>query len=401
MSSFNCAEDISDISQKRISEICMMLGRVNIGTRGIYLPYGASSHATAVMLELVIRHAGYKVGRISSACGLGSRDIVYINGENASIDDYNLAVAEVKKAVLSSPENKYLAEEVSFAMALLICKMNACDTVIFEGLSGSEYDMAHICAPYDLVIAPTIYSEDDESLTCICNAIRSGVREVISGNQKRSAYDQISRACFTSGVRLTLTSRTSFKTEEVSSIERRFSYGERSGYAVKSPSKLICDSAMLVIESALAIRRDGIKMPWTSIISGLHSASGTGCFDVISVSPLLMADSAENSAEVELLRETLDEIFPKWREKKLSLCIPASSLGMIDLFSDVSDLSLIVIGEGLVQHNENTVTYPSCKDAVRQIISDLRNGSEMICFGSVAFEKELKTELVKLINGGA
>ncbi len=398
MNSFETAKSPSDLSQKRISELCALLGKVNLGANGIYLPRGTASHATAVMLESVIRQAGYTVGRISGVFGADSRSIVYINGEAASIEDYNLAVAEVKSAVQSSPENEYRNQETAFAMALLICKMNACDRVIFEGSTWGDQDISSVCAPYDLVIVPSGCSDEDGALSPLCNAIKRGVREVISGTQKKTVYDRISKACFTSGVRLTLTSKTGFRTDGVSGIERRFTYGERSGYCVKSPSKLLCDPAMLVIESALAIRRDGIKMPWTSIMSGLMNARDTGCFNILSISPLLLTDSAETENEVRLLLSTLDEVLSY--RKRLTVCIPKAEERMLDLFSDIGSLSVIAVGEHVESENKGRVTYSSCEDAARSIIALMKAQEDIVCFGSVAFEREIRTELLKIMNNG-
>ena len=60
MNSFESAGDLSLVSQKRIRDLCSDLGRINVGTSGIFLPSGQASHATAVMLESVIKNAGYK-----------------------------------------------------------------------------------------------------------------------------------------------------------------------------------------------------------------------------------------------------------------------------------------------------------------------------------------------------
>ena len=91
MNSFERAESYSDLSIKRIRELCVSLGRINIGTSSIVIPRGASGHAAAVMLESVIKNAGYKVGRISSVGGYDSRAVVSLDGEIPEIEVYNRA----------------------------------------------------------------------------------------------------------------------------------------------------------------------------------------------------------------------------------------------------------------------------------------------------------------------
>ncbi len=401
MNSFASAADISDISLNRVIDMCMRLGRVNIGTTSIFVPGGASGHATSVMLETVIKDAGYRVGRITAEFGLDSRNIVYLDGANTSIDDYNRAVAEIKSAVQRDPHEEYFREELSFAMALLICKMNACDYIILEGLSSEHCDLASVCAPYDLVIAPTVHEEHDTSVNAVCEAIRHGVREVISGNQKKSVYDMISKACVTSGVRLNFTSKTSFKSEELSSITLSFSYGDRSGYVLKSPSLLLRECSMLVIESALAIRRDGVKMPWMSIASGLASACGTGCFETLSVSPIAIFDSAKSYHEAELLNKTLDEVFGKPGAGDLWICIPYHAMDAIPAFEgrNISGIILVADEDDMEPYTVDTVFCKSPKHAAKEVYAKMRSGMDLICFGSVAFEAAVKSETLKLING--
>ncbi len=401
MNSFDAAPKESDISLKRIGELCSLLGRINIGTNSIFIPRGAAGHATGVMLESVIRSAGYKVGRLCPAYGFDSRKIVFLNGEIAQIEDYNRAVAELKSIIIKYPEETYFKEEVSYVLALLLCKMYACEYIIIEASTEHQENITALCAPYDMVIAPTFSDEDTVSVKTVCEAIKHGAREVISGIQKRSFYDMIASACVTCGARLDLTSKTSFKTEQCSSINVKFSYGERTGYSLKSPSLIQRECAMLVIESALAIRRDGIKMPWTSITSGLASAVGTGCFETVSVSPILILDSAGSDNEVKQLILTLDELFIGDNIDDLTLCLPSEAAYLSNKFSDRKIKRIVVVGESGEEFNDDGIERIACediKDAANHIIKLFRQGVNIICLGSVEFECAVSNEIAKLIK---
>ena len=398
MNGFATAEKPTDISLRRAAELCNLLGRVHIGNKIIYLPAGSIGYATAVMLESVIKQAGYRVGRITSSFGADSRSAVYIGCERASIDDYNRAVAEIKAAVSGSPEQSFCKEEAIFAMSLLICKMNSCDYVILQGMSDEKSGLASLCAPYDLVIAPTVCGQDG-SVKPLCDAIRRDAREVISGNQRKSVYDLITAACFSCGARLTFTSKSSFDTEALSSIERVFSYGGRSGYRVKSPSDAIAECAMLAIESALAIRRSGVKLPWTSISAGLASAMGMGCFEIMSASPLILLDSSENEGELELLLSTLDNVFDEKELTGMAICIPAQVEKLAARLEKYQPSSLIAVGEKTPGENCECRLFPkNARDAARLIVQNMKRGIDTVCFGSVAFTCEIKGEISRLMN---
>ena len=399
MNSFRSAEGMGEVSHKRVRELCQALGRINVGGNGIFIPSGASGHATAVMLECVIKSAGYNVGRITSVGGYDSRAVVYINGDVASIDDYNRAVAELKAAVIGSPAEEYLFEEVSFVLALLICKMCGCEYLIFEGTSNEEYSLDSVCAPYDLVVIPTASDSSKGTVKLCCDAIKRGAREVISGNQEKKVYDVISNACVTSGVRLNFTSKLGFTVQEVSGKKLVFSYGGRENYVLRSPSLLQRDCAMLVIESALAIRRDGVKLPWACITDGLSRASATCCFDVISAAPVIVLDSAEASDEVTCLAATFNEVFGGDDHKEITLVVGSNAVEHIAKFDQNVIRSVIVVGKA---QGELFKCASACEDAVsaaKSVAALMREGVDSVCFGSVQLCTSLKAELLKVING--
>lgn len=395
MNSFPSAKG-EGISTARTAELCSLLGKVNIGTNSIFIPGGAAGHATAVMLESVIRAAGYKVGRISVAEDFDSRSIVYLDGALAPIEDYNRGVAELKSATLKAESVAFKKEEAAFALALLLCKLHASDYVILEGMSSLEYDLASLCAPYDLVVIPAINGDQDGSSKTVCEAIKHGVREVVSGNQKKQIYDKISNACVGAGARLTVTSKQSFKVESITGIKLSFTYAEREGYSIKTPSVTQRECAMLVIESALAIRRSGIKLPWASISSGLASATGTGCFEMFSASPLALIDSAKTPDEADKLRATLDEVFGKDEPADISVCLPDTALGLVTLLGERQIKKYIILStQDEKISTEERMICTTTKECADEVFSMMKSGENVICLGSVGFALAIRTELYK------
>ena len=291
INAFPKASSLADISQKRLLGLCSLLGRINVGARHIVVPEGAAGHATAVMLESVIKNSGYRVGRITRAADFDARSTLFLDGEIADIEDFNKCVAEVKSIVSANAGEQYFKEEIVLALSLLLCKLYGCEFIILEGMSGLD----SVLAPYDLVVVPTVYSgEADAGTRAACDAIKRGVREVVIGNQKSGVYSPVSDACMTAGVRLNVTAKPTFAVKEITARRVQFCSADRDGFVLKSPSYILRDCAMAVIESALALRRDGVKMPWSNISAGLESAQGTCCFDMLSVSPAIIVDSAKS-----------------------------------------------------------------------------------------------------------
>ena len=405
MNSFEPMGSGADVSVPRVSELCDRMGRINIGTRYIAIPSGVGGHVCAVMLESVIKSAGYRVGRIDLCQCDDSRASVFVGGAALSIEDYNKCVAELKGAVAKAPDTVYRKEEAVFALGLLACKLEACEYVIIEGI-GACGTVESVCAPYDIIIAPSFCNDakSQMGIRAVCEAIRRGVREVVSGNQSSDVYGMISGACVLSGVRLSLTAKPTLTVEEISSRRLKFSYSGRDGYVIKNPSHLARECAILVIESALAIRRDGIKMPWSSISAGLEAAVELCCFDMISMSPLVVADGADNAENVSQLVSTAQDVMGGI--ERLTLCIridPETDLdAMLGSFAGIHIDQIIAIprcdGQKLHITRDNEVIVNSVAEAAQLVSVAASEHRGVLCFGDVSFARQIKTEFIKLMG---
>ncbi len=407
MNSFAPSRSGADISQRRIIELCERVGRVNIGTRYICLPEGSAGYASAIMLESVIKSAGYTVGRITSVGNFDSRAVVYINGEIPSIDDYNKAVTELKGVTQKMTEETYTREETAFVLGLLLCKMGSCEYVILQGLSGEGFSLDAVCAPYDLIVMPTVYDGvgDRGRIKLICDAIKRGTREVVSGNQKSDIYNRISNACAVGGVRLYIPVKAQFELTDLTSRSMSFKYGEKDGYSLKSPSLMLRDCAMTVIESALAIRRSGTKLPWSSIKTGLANAINTGCFDLISASPKIIIDSAQSADEAEVALKTADEVWG--RQEEIYLCVGVKERRELDsvvaAFADRKVKEIVAVAENAIDiegiEEENVVLCEKIGKATERLFENCPRDGLALCFGGVDFAFDIKNELLKKMNG--
>ena len=408
MNSFPKAEGGTDISLKRLNELCGLLGRVNIGIKSICLPDGSTGHACAVLLESIIEKSGLRAGRISSAYGFDSRKSVYVNKKIPSIEDFSKSVEALQAAVQKMPGQRFCREEVTFALSLLLCRLSGCDYVIFEGTTQAGFSLDSVCTPYDLIVMPTVYENKGASdkIKPLCDAIRRGVREVISGNQRSEVYNIISNFCAMSGIRLYIPVKSQFAVAEASLKRLSFSYGGRDGYILKSPSFMLRDCAMLCIETALAIRRAGVKIPWSAIQSGLSDASGYSCFDLISASPVLLTDSARSCEEIKQLLKTIDSLNAK--SEKLSICVRFENdellRSQISAFEDREIEQIILFSDqeteisDLGSYQEKIGTFKTLKSCAKRVIEISRNCDTVICFGSVEFAEEVKGEILKIMS---
>ncbi len=393
MNSFPAKGGGGELSLSRVRKLCERLGRIGMGARYICLPDGSAGHACAMLLEEIMVSASHSVGRVCLN-ERGVRESVRISGEIPSIEDFNLAVAELKSAVQKDPDEGYLFEETAFVLGLLLCRMSGCEYIIIEGVGYNDVELESVCAPYELIIIPTVYgeSEDQKTLKMLCDSIKRGCREVVSGNQKREIYNQISTACANSGVRLCIPVKAQFEACELSARKMTFNYCGREGFSMRSPSHLLRDAAMTVIESALALRRGGVKLPWSCISSGIANESETGCFDVTSLSPLMLTDTAEDESEARLLIATAEEV---WGESALccaSLLVDKRAENCVKAFSDKEIENVLVF-----DRDGGEESFSSVKAMAKELKKLYLSGKSIVCLGNIGFVNELKSEFLKIM----
>lgn len=392
MNSFEPSVSLSDISFSRTAHLCDILGRVNINTKSIFIPSGSVGYATAVMLESVLKSEGYHVGRITSAFGFDCRRMVYIDGAPAGIEEFNLAVAELKAKVIGVADQQFSREEAAFALSLLLCRMCDCKYIILEGMSIDSFDLASLCAPYDIVVVPEIRDVNDKALPVVCKAISQSPRAIVSANQRMTVYNKLADVAKTG---INLTAKKSFEVGGISSIRLDFSYSNRSGYSIKTPSIIGRESAMLVIDTVQAIRRDGVKVQRSNIAEGLAAASNTAAFDTFSVSPIMIFDSACDEYGVTALITTMDEVFGEGSRNGISVCAPVSAMDILHLLGSID--KLILIGEPDADTSgtdAQSIVY--CKDyksAAKVLKNNVREGGSTVALGSVELAISLRDEL--------
>jgi hypothetical protein len=217
---------------------------------------------------------------------------------------------------------------------------------------------------------------------------------VVSGNQKSEIYNQISNSCVINGIRLYIPVKAQLEITEVSARKLGFNYGGREGYSLRSPSGILRDVAITVIESALALRRGGVKLPWDSIASGIGAVSSTRCFDLISASPLVVADSAESIGELEVALKTAHEL---WGDRPVTLMVGGNRVG--EIVSSLPSLErefakVVAVGEA----SGDCICAQNIKEAVDAVIPTGGADGVILCIGGIGFAQDIKAEIVKTFS---
>lgn len=385
---FPSVNDGEHISMERLSLICDLLGRVNVGDGYIHIYGGAYAHASAIALESILCEAGYSVCRISDAYGFDVRQSVYINRETPSIDDYTNVLTYIRSIVKKHSDVQFLREEIVFAFSLYMSKLMGCRYVILECTTSVGDTLSAICSKYNYAIVSKIYeSISPEMLDARCKSIGRVTRGVVTGNN--SFYRYFSDRCQRSGIRLSIHRSFDFVSE--SNRSRIINYGGKE-YKIKSSSDMLCDATISAIELVEIMKSQGAKIPPSKMVDGISSMSCAGFFEIMSSSPLIVADTSSCGGEVNLVLTKLSAALDKGGAKKLSVCAESEELGnMAKSFE--SDIEISVMDT----YGDDATEQKKYSRIAKMIIEEGKSSSVLL-IGSCEYIAGVKSAFVLMMN---
>lgn len=385
---FPSVKDGERISMERMSLICDLLGRVNIGNGYVHIYGGAYAHASAVALESILCEAGYSVCRISDANGFDVRQSVYINRETPGIEEYINVLTYIRDIVKKHSDVQFLREEIVFAFALYMSKMMGCKYVILECTTSVGNVLSAICPKYNYAIIPKVYeSISEDMLDSRCKAIDRVTRGVVTGNN--GFYRYFSDRCQKSGIRLSI--HRSFEIISESNRSRTINYGGRE-YKIKSSSDMLCDAVISAVELVETMKSQGAKISPTEMVNGISSMSCSGFFEIMSSSPLIAADISACEGEVALLLSKLSATLEKSGESKVSVCAQNDELYIMakSFGGDIEMSRIDIFGEDATEQKKYT-------RIAKQII-EAGSSSAVLLLGSCEFVFGVKSAFVLMMN---
>ena len=367
-------ENKVDIS--RILFLCEKLGRVNAGEGYIYTSGGMYAHGCGMILESVLKSSGYPVARITDAYGLDIKRSIYIDGVSPSIDEFTNVLTYIRDILKKNKDVEFLREEVVFAICLYVSKISGVKYVILENTCEDVKAMFEICAPFNFAIIPRLYGsieayELDAVSACI-DKVKTGV---VTGNNQHFNY--FSDKCHRAGIKLFIHRSVEMLDEKMRQMT--FRYNKRD-YTLKSSSEVLRDAAISSIELIDMMKNHGAKIPPSSIIEGVKNVGNCACFEVISISPMIICDISSTRGQLELVFARADQY-----------CKNSGLVGMNVVFGDHENQALI----NDVFSKNNTalltdVSGRSMKDAAETVLSENNGDKLTLILGSIEFTEMLK-----------
>ena len=333
----------------RIQKIASLLGNPQDATNAIHIAGTKGKGSTSAFIYSILKAAGFKVGLYTSPHLASFRERIRINATLISEEDIVKFLGDVRKALGGIGDSEASFFEVYTALAYLYFKEKKVDFAVYETGLGGRLDATNILKALVSCITPISYDHMDKlgnTLKQIAGEKAAIIKEgsvCVSAPQEDEALDVIKKACLEKNARLILVGRD-IKFEEISASDDKevFNvFGQEHEYRMLvskllGPHQIInAATAVGVIE---AMRFHGIAIPPECVKRGVESCRWPGRLEVVSRSPLVVLDGAQNKASALALAAAVKKIF---KYKKLILVLGVSKdkdlKGILDELLPISD----------------------------------------------------------------
>ena len=331
---------------ERTQELLLKLGSPELGLKYIHVAGSNGKGSTCVMIESVLRTAGFRTGLFTSPAVETENETYQISGVPISDDDLHFIIEKVNEAAAGMSDEPSIFEK-NTAAAFLYFNMKKCDVVILETGMGGELDSTNVIPAPLAAVFTNIGLEHTEflgdTLEKIARAkagiIKSGA-EVICYKNTDEVMNVMKEVCREKGCPLFITDPENEITALAKSLDgQTFAW---NGLTIKMP--LLGEHqlknaavALTVIErlrcrGVESARRDdvdggasenylhrnsvdgGACVPFEisdeSIIRGFAQINWPVRFEVISTDPVFIIDCAHNPQCVEALASMIMEYLP-------------------------------------------------------------------------------------------
>lgn len=309
-----------------IQNLLQELGNPQEKLKFIHIAGTNGKGSTLSFISAILKEAGYRVGRYTSPAVLTYLEMIQVDAQMISEEDFARFVEKVKKAI-ARMETKGLNSptifEVETAIAFLYFYEKDCDYVVLEtGLGGIE-DATNIVKHTVAAVFATISRDHmgilgntlEEIAEKKAGIIKPGC-QVISAKQEPEVQHVLESYARKMGCAIAFANPEEAVLLHSDYRGSRFSYKEKVDLAISLAGKYQIMNAMTAIEFVRSGVIPGITED--AVRAGLEHAEWMGRFSCISESPLFIIDGAHNEDAAKRLRESVEFYFPD--KKKIFLC---------------------------------------------------------------------------------
>lgn len=309
---------------ERISELCGAIKDPQKKLKFIHIAGTNGKGSTSAMLESVLREAGYKTGLFTSPYIRTFNERMRVNGENIS-DEELAQITEYVRPFADAMTDKPTEFELISAIAFEYFRRNGCDVVVLEAGMGGRLDSTNVIESSLLSIITGIALDHTAFLGDTVEKIaaeKAGIIKagcpVLFGGEDKSAETVIRERAEALGSRLSVVDRSSLEIISEDLCGTVFDFGGYKNLKIGLLGSYQPKNASTVLAAIDLLRKSGLDVPDSAVLSGLEKTRWAARFEVISKEPLVIFDGAHNPEGVAAAVDSIQRYFGEKRVFVLS-----------------------------------------------------------------------------------
>jgi len=339
--------DAVTFNLSRMEEVLERLGRPHDRFHCVHIAGTKGKGSTSVMVESVLRSAGFRTGIYTSPHLHTFRERIRLGSGLMTKAELVALLDRCKPAIEAVPE--ITAFEVMTALAFQYFAENGVEWAVLEVGLGGRLDATNVVHPAVCAITSLSYDHVEllgHTLSLIAfekaGIIKPGI-PVVSAPQEPEAMAVIRRVSADTGAHLVVLGEAwrwkkngadlSGQTLTVTGPDGVPTYPD---LRIPLLGRHQLDNATTAVAIVEQLRDQGVAIPEQALRTGLATAHWPGRFELLSSRPALVVDSAHNENSARKLRAALAEWFPRPPRRQLALIFGASSdkdiAGMLESF---------------------------------------------------------------------
>ncbi len=394
----------------RIKRLWEHLGNPEKSLKYLRLAGSNGKTVCAEMLLSVLKCSRYTAGCFITPIRTEIRESILIGGSPLSFEDTaryveriyraeaelckqvkrQAALAEEQEDIVPSLTEFILTDrEILLSAALLAFQEAGCHICLIESDHNHSDPTRFLPPPFAAAICGTIPSEDKREIQKIRAYIAHGTQEIVSAPQNQDAYRVISETCAAVNARLTIPAKNEAIPERLTLKGTDFSYKKQS-YHLGLCGKFQIMNATVVLEIVGMLIRRGYELSDETVRMGLSRVKIPSRFEVLSVSPTIIADSTHSSVAIQTVCDSMLDFAPLIG-KRVRLCLPDEELA--DAYCSVlTDLGYTVTK--VILHTPQQ----RIKDTVSACFAELTPIDILLISGPAKFTSVVRYEILKKLG---
>ena len=394
---------------ENIRELCERLGNPQKDLKFVHIAGTNGKGSTLSYISMILKCAGFKVGRYVSPTISDYRERIQVNGRLIT----QKALCNLVERMKEICDSMYIQNgkhptpfEVETAMAFVYFKEQGCDIVVLETGMGGRLDATNIIENTLVAVLASISMDHMGYLGKTLEAIateKAGIIkdgcQVVTMQQEKSVMSVIHKKASEVNAKVTVADMAELKKVRYGLEKQRFDYKVWENLEITLAGQYQINNALLALKVVEALADKGFAVSEKALRQGLKETKWPGRFMVVGKKPYFVVDGAHNADAAKKLAESIEFYFTNkriifimgiLRDKEYEKIIEqthhfADQIITVTTPNSARSLTAYELATEVAKVHPNVTAVDSLEEAVE--ISYLLAGKEdvILAFGSLSF----------------